>query len=121
MSTLNGYAVVKASTMTTKNPDKNGFLPVILDVKGGSIPSYRTISGTIAQREGIYEDGVYLVEWKELPANEYGRQFQFSKLDELKGVEIIRTCKDCGPARLIDVSPSAVVETEEASAETTAQ
>lgn len=98
---MKNYAVVKASTLLRKGengaqpttvPDKNGKEAVILIPQAGKIPFKRTLSGTIAQRQQIFDGGVYLVAWEEGPVDpENGRQYTFENMDTLKGLAIVDT------------------------------
>ena len=104
MSTFD-FAVVRPVFFNGGKPDKNGLEPILLEVVAGRMPNRAVVAGTIAEREGfIPNSGCYLVSIDELEANEYGRQFRFKNLDTLKGVELMKTCKEFGKAISVDVN-----------------
>lgn len=85
--------------------DKNGLKPVILIGIAGEIPSRTVISGTVAQRMGIYEGDVYLFQAEELDEDiMYGRQFSFMAISkQLSAIETLQASDYVGKLRIINV------------------
>lgn len=107
------YAVVKADVLNRKNDkgevstvkDKNGCEAIILTPLAGAIPSKRTLAGTIAQRNQMFEGDVFMVQIDELPVDPVnGRQFGWQNLGSLKGVELIKTIKELGDPSIYDAT-----------------
>lgn len=100
-------ATVVAFQGTTENPaspDKNGKMPVLLDVVAGQCPSKRVISGTVAERNGMKLGSAYLFSAKETESDDtHGRQFNFSAVKEATLMEIVQSSQLLGPASIIDV------------------
>ncbi|UWX60028.1 hypothetical protein N0B40_16675 [Chryseobacterium oranimense] len=88
--------------------DKNGLMPVILIGIAGEIPSKTVISGTVAQRMGIYEGSIYLFQANEIEADPlYGRQFNFMAISkELSAIETLQASDFVGKLRIIKVDTS---------------
>ena len=112
---MEGQALVKVELFFKKDEsgkgqqvfDRNGAETVILVPKAGSIPSKRVIAGSVAQRIGIFEGGLYLVDYTETaPTAENGRQFNWDKIMELEAKDYKtyrEMMKDYGPAQIINV------------------
>lgn len=85
--------------------DKNGLMPVILIGIAGEIPSRTVISGTVAQRMGIYEGDVYLFQADELEEDAmYGRQFTFIAISkQLSAIETLQAGDFVGKLKIINV------------------
>ena len=85
------------------NEDKNGLMPVILIGIAGEIPSKTVISGTVAQRMGIYEGSIYLFQANEIEEDPlYGRQFNFMAISkELSAIETLQTSDFVGKLRIV--------------------
>lgn len=105
------FAIVKVDAYNgEKKADKNGMQNVILTPIGGKIPSKRVLAGTLADRAGFEIGTVHMISIQELPANEYGRQFQFTSLGAVApGLELLKACKECGSPFVIDVNGNAPV------------
>lgn len=90
------------------NEDKNGLMPVILIGIAGEIPSKSVISGTVAQRMGIYEGSIYLFQANEIESDPlYGRQFNFMAISkELSAIETLQASDFVGKLRIIKVDSS---------------
>ncbi|WBV51185.1 hypothetical protein [Chryseobacterium gambrini] len=88
--------------------DKNGLMPVILIGIAGEIPSKTVISGTVAQRMGIYEGSIYLFQANEIESDPlYGRQFNFMAISkELSAIETLQASDFVGKLRIIKVDSS---------------
>lgn len=105
MAKFNGMIVASVNAFTKGEADKNGKNPVILNVIAGKCPNRNVLSGTVAENIGIELGKTYLMSVREgEPDATYGRQFVYSKLSELKGVEIIQTAKEVGPSSVFDVA-----------------
>lgn len=110
---MNGLALVKAVELTSKATDKNGSYPMLLNIIAGEAPSFRTIAGTLAQREEIYAGFTYLVSYTEGEVDPvHGRQFNWSNLGEVTSkLDVVKTSKELGTAKVIDVAKkSGVIE-----------
>ncbi|AZA81419.1 hypothetical protein C1637_02260 [Chryseobacterium lactis] len=90
------------------NEDKNGLMPVILIGIAGEIPSKTVISGTVAQRMGIYEGSIYLFQANEIESDPlYGRQFNFMAISkELSAIETLQASDFVGKLRIVKVDSS---------------
>lgn len=98
-----GMAAVSAAQFNG-NPDKNGKLPVILRPFAGKCPNKFVISGTVAETEGIQVGKSYLVNILEREESaEYGRQFQYQKLNELTALESASIVGSLGNAIILNV------------------
>lgn len=90
-TTINTTALVKTSTAsaTVYQVDKNGLLPTVFTPLAGGIPTKsRFVSGTIAEREGMLPNKMYLVQVVEGKKDDlYGRQFTVSNLGEVSALE----------------------------------
>ena len=83
--------------------DKNGNLPIILNVLAGKCPSKRMISKGWADAQGMTLGKTYLINPVEVEANEYGRNFRFDMVQELGPLDIIKMSKEM-PAEVYNVS-----------------
>ncbi|MCJ7934018.1 MAG: hypothetical protein MUW56_10370 [Chryseobacterium sp.] len=90
------------------NEDKNGLMPVILIGIAGEIPSKTVISGTVAQRMGIYEGSIYLFQANEIESDPlYGRQFNFMAISkELSAIETLQASDFVGKLTIIKIDSS---------------
>ena len=96
-TTINNTVLVKTSiaSATTYATDKNGLLPVVFTPLAGKLPNRSMfISGTVAEREGMSSNKMYLIQVSERTANEYGRQFQVSNLGEVNALDFATKAKD---------------------------
>lgn len=99
-------ASVKLFNGSTERPaeeDKNGAMPVILDVVAGSCPNKRVLSGTVAERAGMESGKAYLCKAEEIDSDEYGRQFRYSTIKELGFSELLEAMSHFGAPKLIEV------------------
>ena len=97
-------------------PDVNGNYPVILDVIAGSCPNKRTLSGTFAANAGLIPGNCYLVQATELDrSEEYGRQFRFTSLGVLVGIDLIKAKNELGAPRIVMVDEIVEESTEDKS------
>lgn len=109
MSKLNTLFVgtVRSFSGSTENPatpDKNGKMPVILNVVAGTAPNTRVLSGTVAERAGLHIGKSYLINSTEgQPDAEYGRRFTFDATKEMDAMEIISAVDKLGSAKIVDV------------------
>ena len=94
------------------NADKNGMEPVYLNVLAGKCPNRNVLSGTIAEREGLEVGKSYLMQVREIEANEYGRQFTFSKIGELSALDVLDIEARLSSPVIIDVSIDEDVDTD---------
>jgi len=101
---FNGLVVVNVRPFVNGSADKNGLEPKILNVLAGKAPNRTVISGTIADSLGLEDNKAYLMQVRETEESPvYGRQFSFSVVSSLSGMEIIQTCKELGNAVIFDI------------------
>lgn len=101
---MNGMIVASVNYFSQGSLDKNGKQPVILNVVAGKCPNRNVISGTVAESMGIEVGKTYLFSVREgEPDATYGRRFIFSKLSELRGIEIVQSSKEVGNAEVFAV------------------
>lgn len=105
---FNENVIVKANELTMGNEDINGMKPVIMTPVYGTIPNRAmTISGTIAQNEGIEVGKVYLINVRQTETNEYGFQYRHGNLGEITALDLAKSAKDFieafGSANVLDV------------------
>lgn len=96
-TTINNTVLVKTSTAsaTTYAVDKNGLLPMVFVPLAGKLPNKSMfISGTIADREGMLPNKMYLIQVTEKPSNQYGRQFQVNNLGEVSALDFATKAKE---------------------------
>jgi hypothetical protein len=92
-----GMIAVTAKVLVGKTADKNGHMPVLLNVLAGTCPDKRVISGTVAKQEGFEIGKRYLVAVEETEADAtYGRQFNFTNAGELTMGELLESVKTLG-------------------------
>lgn len=93
--------------------DRNGKQAVILIPVAGKMPNRNIISGTVAEREGFELGKTYLASFREVEANEYGRQFQWSKITQVDNpLHIIEATKSLGAAVIYDIDKTTSVREE---------
>ena len=112
-------ASINPFTGSDENPataDKNGEMPVILQVVAGKCPNKRVISGTVAKRAGLEVGNSYVISCTEgTPDEEYGRNFNWNRLtDALGPMDLIKGCAELGDAKLFNVTDSLAHVEEEA-------
>lgn len=101
---FNSVAVVRVSIFTKGQPDKNNEMPVILTPVAGTIPSKRTIAGTVAKNNGLEANKTYLISVNEVePDPQYGRRFNWTALAEVTSSEIIDSVKSLGKGSIFNV------------------
>jgi hypothetical protein len=103
-NSFNEIALVVATTFSNGNLDKNGLEPMLLKCIAGKSVNKSILSGTIAERSGFEPNKSYLVSIIEKDSDEvYGRQFDFTNLGELNGIELIKAKKELGNALIMNV------------------
>lgn len=100
---FNSIAIVNVTSWNTDNIDKNGAKPLLLKAIAGNTINKSVLAGTLAESQGFELNKTYMVQIDEKESNEYGRQFQFTNLGELKGVELIKAIKELGKPTITDV------------------
>lgn len=111
---FSSLVVVNVRPFINGSADRNGLEPKILNVLAGKSPNRTVISGTIADNLGLEDNSAYLMQIRETePSEQYGRQFSFSVVSHLKGLEIVQTCKELGKPDIfnVDEDDDVVVET----------
>lgn len=97
-------ATVTAFSGTT-DTDKNGKSPVMLQCIAGRMPNRNVLSGTVAERSGFVVGNTYLVQVRESGYDEeFGLDFNFLKLKELDGLEIIEAKLKLGQPEIFTVT-----------------
>lgn len=91
--------------------DKNGDLPVIINVLAGKCPNKRIISQAWVNAQDMKVGEAYQMTWTEGEASEeHGRNFTFNKVKLVSALEIMQICKEV-PAEIFDVlEPAKVTE-----------
>ncbi len=85
-------------------PNKNGLIPLYLTPVSGKFPEGRQVmDGSVAERAGIEPGKMYLINVDEVDSNEYGRQFQITKLSVIGGIEFALAAKNLGAAQLFSL------------------
>ena len=97
-------AIIRTALLISKDSDKNGLQPILLEPIAGIMPSKRTISGTLAVNSGFEPNQIYLVQITEGKSNEYGRNFNFANLGKLSPIELLQNRREFGAAKIVDVS-----------------
>lgn len=100
---FNSIIIASVNAYTQGTPDKNGKAPIILNIVSGECPNRNVLSGTVAESLGIETGKTYMFSVREVEANEYGRQFVYGLLSELRGIEILQASKELGPAKVFSV------------------
>ena len=97
-------ATVSTYNSNTATADKNGLLPMLLDVVAGICPKKRVIAGTISKNMGLEEGITYLFKFTQLEDDaEYGTQYAFTKISAVNDVmQILQATAQLGDATLID-------------------
>jgi len=106
MFTEQSIVSVNAYTGSLENPataDKNGKMPVILNIVAGKAPNRIVLAGTVAENIGFEVGHSYLASCRETEADEeYGRRFQWSKLSpSLAALDLIKASKELGAAVIL--------------------
>lgn len=83
---FNSNCVVTVKPFNNGTTDKNGKQPVILQIIAGKAPNRMVISGTVAETSGFNIGSVYYANCREVEANEYGRQFRWTTIQEVTSV-----------------------------------
>ena len=100
---FNSLCIVSVNTFSKGNADKNGLLPVILNVIAGKSPNRTVLSGTVAEMNGFETGKTYLASVREVEANDYGRQFVWAKLKEVSAVEIVEAASKMSKAEIFSI------------------
>ena len=83
--------------------DRHGKKATLLSILAGKCPNRNVISGTVAEDRGFVHGKTYLAQVQERPENDYGRQFNFTKLSEATPLEIIQAAKELGTAEIFNI------------------
>ncbi len=113
---INEMIVVSVTPFSgTSNPDKNGEFPVMLQCIAGKMPNRNVLSGTVAKRAEIQVGKTYLMMVREQGTDKlFGQDFTFIKIKELEtGKDIVESCKDLGPAVILNVNDTRPIDFEE--------
>ena len=95
--------------------DKNGKMPVILNLIAGKCPDKRVLSGTIAENLGLETGNTYGMSVNEVePDPEFGRRFNYTRLtSNLSMSEISAERKTLGTPQIINTSEPVEVGADE--------
>lgn len=104
MKTSMFIATVSNFNSNSAVADRNGLLPVLLDVVAGICPKKRVIAGTVSKNMGLEEGITYLFKFTRLEDDpEYGTQYSFTKISAIHDVmQTIQASAQLGEATLID-------------------
>jgi hypothetical protein len=101
---FNSIIVATVNKFNNGEEDKNGKLPVILNVVAGKCPNRNVLSGTVAENAGFEVGETYLIQCREIePSEEYGRQFVYNKMKSLDVVNILDSIKQLPKAEIFAV------------------
>lgn len=101
---LNELIIAGVNNFTSGKTDKNGKSPVVLNVVAGTFPNRNVLSGTVAESLGIQVGKSYIFSVREVEESaEYGRQFVYTVVSEISGLDLIKASKELGQATLINV------------------
>lgn len=92
MKKASGFAVVKLSEYKGENasPDKNGLMPLYMHPLLGEIPNRNVIAGSVAETQGLEEDGTYLVQWTKGDVDaQYGQRINWTNIKEVDTASFI--------------------------------
>lgn len=105
-----GLVMVSVNSFNQGTEDKNGKMPVILNVLAGKAPNRIVLSGTVAENAGFAVGNSYLAQCRETEADAtYGRQFVWNVVQKASMTDIISARKDLGQPVVFD---AALVEEE---------
>lgn len=78
--------------------DKNGLAPVVLTSYNGTLPANaRVISGTVAQRAGMFEGFNYAVKLVLTGIDkQYGEQYRYEVVGEVSTLDVVTKLKEFG-------------------------
>lgn len=96
--------------------DSNGIAPYIFNVIAGKCPNRNIKAGTIVENSGFENGKSYLIQVRETETDpQYGRQFQFTKVSELTGLEVIKAVGELGNAEVwaVDIAEVAKEQSKE--------
>lgn len=115
MKKFEGFALVSVNAYNQGNEDKNGKMPVFLNVLAGKAPNRVVLSGTVAENAGFEVGNTYLAQCRELePDEEHGRQFSWNVIEKTEGaLNIIKARKELGNAQVFDAKLAEVEQGQE--------
>jgi len=92
VSQFNGSVARPAKT------DKNGLAPVVLTSYNGTLPANaRVLSGTVAQRAGMFEGFNYAVKVVQTGVDPtYGEQYRYDVVGEVSTLDVVTKLKEFG-------------------------
>ena len=100
---LNELIIAGVNNFTSGKSDKNGKEPIILNVVAGKFPNRNVLSGTVAENLGVQVGKSYIFQVREVESNAYGRQFVYTVVSEINGLDLIKATKELGMAQMIEV------------------
>ena len=103
MKTSIFLATVSMYNSNSATSDKNGLMPMLLDVVAGKCPKKRVLAGTIASNMGLEEGNTYLFKFTQLEDDTvHGSQYSFTKISPVTDVmQILSATTQLGDATLI--------------------
>ena len=104
MKTSMFLATVASYNSNSATQDKNGLMPVLLDIVAGICPSKRVIAGTVSKNMELQEGVTYLFKFTRLEDDpKYGSQYAFTKISAVHDImQILQATQALGDATLID-------------------
>lgn len=102
---FNEIILASVNSFNQGTPDKNGKMPVILNVIAGKSPNRLVLSGTVAESIGLVVGKSFLMQVREVEADaQYGRQFNHQVLSEVtSALDLIKASKELGTAQVFSI------------------
>lgn len=102
---FNEIVLASVNPFNQGTPDKNGKMPVILNIIAGKSPNRLVLSGTVAESIGLVIGKSFLMQIREVEADaQYGRQFNHQMLSEVtSALDLIKASKELGTAQVFSV------------------
>lgn len=96
-------ATVSNYNSNSASADKNGLMPMLLDVVAGVCPKKRVLAGTVASNMGLEEGTTYLFKFTTLAEDPtHGSQYSFTKIAPVTDImQILSATESLGDATLI--------------------
>ena len=100
-----GLLMVSVNKFNQGTEDKNGKMPVILNILAGKSPNRIVLSGSVAENAGFEVGNSYLAQCRETETDStYGRQFVWNVVQKASMTDIINARKDLGQPVVFDAA-----------------
>jgi hypothetical protein len=106
MEPINELILVTVTPFSgTITPDKNGKMPVMLQLIAGIMPNRNVLSGTVAERAGFVVGKTYLAQVRERGTDEvFGQDFNFLPVKEIESpVDVLKLQKEMGKPQVVAI------------------